>query len=259
MLNNVEKEKLVIDLYYNQRKNVRQIAQEARISFRDIATILKKKEAAAVNDGSGDGGNGIRVAMDNQQQQLGNGSSQSNQKSTQAYKLFSEGKKPVDVAIQLGLSEKEATRYYTEYWKLKRLYNLYHIYQESKGNLSYILKLCRLAKRQGITADNIEWFVNMVNIGTYNIPDLQKQYAKLQDEVQVIDHQKVVSKAELDNMNNQISILRRTMYQLSATCNDKRNEIAYLKNQIQVLEGYVNGLKNRNQQQQEEIQNKSYT
>ena len=39
------------------------------------------------------------------------------------------------------------------------------------------------------------------------------------------------------------------MYQLSATCNDKRNEIAYLKNQIQVLEGYVNGLKNRNQQQ----------
>src|SRR5438874_13664803 len=93
MLSNVEREKLVIDLYYNQRKNVRQIAQEARISFRDISAILKKKEAAAVN-GIGDGGNGIGVvAMDNQQQLLGNGSSQSNQKSTQAYKLFSEGKK----------------------------------------------------------------------------------------------------------------------------------------------------------------------
>src|SRR6478609_9468437 len=98
----------------------------------------------------------------------------------------------------------------------------------------------------------------MVNIGTYNIPELQKQYSKLQDEVQVIDHQKVVSKAELDNINNQISILRRTMYQLSATCNDKRNELSYLQAQIQALEGYVNGLKNRNQQQ-EEIQNKSYT
>src|SRR6478609_4678038 len=130
----------------------------------------------------------------------------------------------------------------------KRLYNLYHIYQESKGDLSYFLKLYRSAKRQGITADNIEWFVNMVNIGTYNIPDLQKQYAKLQDEVQVIDHQKVVSKAELDNMNNQISILRRTMYQLSATCDDKRNEISYLKNQIQVLEGYIDRLKSDNQQ-----------
>jgi chromosome segregation ATPase len=98
----------------------------------------------------------------------------------------------------------------------------------------------------------------LVDLGTYNIPDLQKQYSKLQDEVQVIDHQKVVSKAELDNMNNQISILHRTIYQLSATCNDRRNEISYLQAQIQALEGYVNGLKNRNQQQ-EEIQNKSYT
>ena len=183
-----------------------------------------------------------------------------NEKATQAYKLFSQGKKPIEVAIQLSLSEKEATRYYTEYWKLKRLYSLYHIYQESKGNLSYILKLCRLAKRQEITADNIEWFVNLINIGTYNIPDLQKQYAKLQDEVQVIDHQKVVSKAELDNMNNQVSILHRTIYQLSTTCNNKRNEMSYLQAQIQVLEGYVNGLKkNRNQQQEEEIQNESYT
>jgi hypothetical protein len=78
MLSNVEKEKLVIDLYYDQHKNVRQIAQEARISFRDIAAILKKKEAAAVNgDGSGSG-NRMGV-VDNQQQQLGNGSSQSNQ------------------------------------------------------------------------------------------------------------------------------------------------------------------------------------
>jgi hypothetical protein len=41
MLINVENEKLVIDLYYNQRKNVRLIAQEARISFRDITVMLK--------------------------------------------------------------------------------------------------------------------------------------------------------------------------------------------------------------------------
>ena len=105
-----------------------------------------------------------------------NNNKPANEKATQAYKLFTEGKKPVDMAIQLNLSEREATRYYTEYCRLKCLYNLYHIYQESKGDLSYILKLCTLAKRQGITADNIEWFVSMVNIGTYNIPELQKQY-----------------------------------------------------------------------------------
>ena len=241
-----EREGRVLELY-DQGKNTREIAKELRMSLRDIGFILKKGQ---VNHGI--------VTIDdvnNHNNKL------PNEKAIHAYKLFSESKTPVEVAIQLNLSEKEATKYYTEYWRLTRLHNLYHIYQESKGDLSYILKLCRLAKRQGITADNIEWFVNMVDIGTYNIPELQKQYAKLQDEVQVIDHQKVVSKAELDNINNQISILRRTMYQLSSTCNDKRNEISYLHAQIQALEGYVNGLKkNRNQQQQqEEIQNKSYT
>jgi hypothetical protein len=224
-----QREGRVLELY-DQGKSTREIAKELRMSLRDIGFILKKGQ---VN-------HGIAAIMDNGNNNSNN-NKPSNEKDTQAYKLLTEGKKPVDVAIQLNLSEKEATRFYTEYWRLKRLYNLYHIYQESKGDLSYIMKLCRLAKRQGIRADNIEWFVNMVDIGTYNIPDLQKQYAKLQDEVQVIDHQKVVSKAELDNMNNQVSILHNTIYQLSTTCNSKRNEIAYLKNQNQVLEEYVNG------------------
>ena len=49
----------------------------------------------------------------------------------------------------------------------------------------------------------------MINIGTYHIPDLQRQYAKLKNELEFIDYQKAVSKAELDNMNNQISMLRK--------------------------------------------------
>ena len=91
MLSNIEKEKLVIDLYYNQRKNVRQIAQQVRISFRDIAAILKKKEAAVNDIGSK---NGIGGVHNLQQQQLSNDSNNNNNKShnekaTKAYKLFS--------------------------------------------------------------------------------------------------------------------------------------------------------------------------
>ena len=115
------------------------------------------------------------------------------------------------------------------------------------------MKLHKALKKKGLNPNNVEWFANAIETGAIKIPELQKQYAKLQDEVQVIDHQKVVSKAQLDNMNNQISILHNTIYQLSITCDDKRNEIAYLQNQIQALEGYVHGLKNHNQQQ--EVQN----
>ena len=64
MLSNVEREKLVLDLYYNQHKNVRQIAQEARMSFRNIGAIVKKKEAAV--NGSSACGNGIAHSHSNE-------------------------------------------------------------------------------------------------------------------------------------------------------------------------------------------------
>jgi DNA invertase Pin-like site-specific DNA recombinase len=41
ILTREEKERLVLDLY-NQGKSTRQIAEEARMSFRDIGVILNK-------------------------------------------------------------------------------------------------------------------------------------------------------------------------------------------------------------------------
>jgi DNA-directed RNA polymerase specialized sigma subunit len=38
-----ERERAVLDLYYNQRKSIREIAKEARISFRDIGAILNRQ------------------------------------------------------------------------------------------------------------------------------------------------------------------------------------------------------------------------
>ena len=91
-----ERERQVID-FYNEGKSTRDIAKELRMSLRDISFILKKGQ---VN-------HGIATIMDD-----GNNSSNSNnnkpanEKATQAYELFSQGKKPVEVAIQLNLSEK---------------------------------------------------------------------------------------------------------------------------------------------------------
>jgi hypothetical protein len=42
-----------------------------------------------------------------------------------------------------------------------------------------------------------------------------------------------------------------TTPQLSATCNDKGNEITYIQAEIQQLEGYLSGLRNRSQQKLE--------
>jgi hypothetical protein len=183
MLGNVEKEKLVIDLYYNQRKNVRQIAHEARISFRDIAAILKKKEAA-VNGGNGDG-NGD------------NNFSHSNEKFTQAYKLFSEGKKPFEVAIELGIREAQVNKFFREFWKLKNLNQLYEIYQQIRHYLPSFLKLHKVLKKKGLTADNVEWYANPIETGAIKIPEIQKQYAKVKDDLEVIDYKKTMAKYQL--------------------------------------------------------------
>jgi hypothetical protein len=47
---------------------------------------------------------------------------------------------------------------------------VYEIYFENKHYLKSLRKLHRLLKREGVTIDRIEWFVNMVKIGAYKIP-----------------------------------------------------------------------------------------
>ena len=82
----------------------------------------------------------------------------------------------------------------------------------------------------------------------YKIPEIQKQYAKVKEELEPIDYKKTMAKYQLDDINNQITYLNKISY-------NKRNEIAYLKIGVQELEGYVHGLENHNQQQQQEVQN----
>ena len=203
-----EREKQVLELY-DSGKSTRDIAKTLRMSLRDISFILKKNQ---VNQGI--------VINDN----VNNNNNKSpNEKATQSYRLFSQGKKLVEVSIELGLRENEASKLFSESLRLKGQDEVYEIYLENKHYLKSLRKLHRVIKREGVTADRIEWFVNMVKIGAYKIPELQKQYAKLKDEVEIIDERKVRSKHELDKMNNQITYLQRNLYQLSADYNYKRS------------------------------------
>jgi DNA-binding CsgD family transcriptional regulator len=124
ILTREEKEWLVLDLY-NQGKSTREIAEEARMSFRDIGAILNK----AVEE---------KEASKEQAEKV--------IKSTQDYKLFSEGKSPVQVAITLNIREPEVARFYVEYWKLRQLYSLNKSYEELKDDIGPFVNLYTLAK-----------------------------------------------------------------------------------------------------------------
>ena len=79
-----EREKKVLELY-KQGKSTRQIAKELRMSLRDISIILRNSQLS----------HGITISKDNKSDNNNNKSP--NQIATQAYKLFSEGKKPFEV------------------------------------------------------------------------------------------------------------------------------------------------------------------
>ena len=162
-----EKERRIIDLYYNQGKTTREIIKELRVSPNHISAVLKKKEEEERNNCS--------TVTNNQQQ-----SSSSSSFATKAYELFSKGKRPVDVAIALNLREPEVTKLYREYWKLKRLHILNSIYNETNGNLRPFLKLYQMMKEKGMTIDHV---VNVVEIAIHKLPYMEDLYKQVTHEV----------------------------------------------------------------------------
>jgi transcriptional regulator len=119
VLSRQEREILVLDLY-NQGKNTREIAQEARMSFSAIGAILKRAE---------------------EEKETNKEQTEKISQAAQSYKLFSDGESPVDVAIALNLRQAEVTEFYREYRKLKQLYDLSQVYQEIKDDIGCIFSL----------------------------------------------------------------------------------------------------------------------
>ena len=148
MLTRQEREQNVLSLY-NQGRTIREIAKEIRISFRDIGTVLKKEEEKMEKENQ-------RTRFENNMTSTeGDNSRGTNSSSTQAYKLFSQGRTPIEVAIELNLSEKQVTKFYMEYWKLKGMYKLNLIHDEIKDDITYFAKLYRLSKAAGNTPEDV--------------------------------------------------------------------------------------------------------
>jgi transcriptional regulator len=80
MLSRIEKEQRVIDLY-QQGKTIREIAQDVHMSFGDIGAIVRKATGPVE-----DNNNNIPLTTLS--------------KDSQAFALFSDGKKPIEVAIK---------------------------------------------------------------------------------------------------------------------------------------------------------------
>ena len=212
---NEERKRRVIDLYYNQGKTTREIAEIERMSIRDISAILKEEEAR-------------RQKYKDQQQE--------EEKSSKAYEFFSKGKTTVEVAIALNLREPEATVLYREYWGLKRLHILNLIFKETNGKLGAFLKLYReLIKEKGMS---IEQVFNAVDIAIHKLPYMETLYRQAKDQAEKMQRtiQRLVN--HIMALERKISLLDKIAFSSEQECRRKYQEIQELiaqKNRIEKL------------------------
>ena len=156
-----ERKKRVIELYYNQGKTTREIAKMERMSICDISTILKEEESK-------------RQKYKHQQRRQ--------ELSSEAYRLFSEGKTTLEVAITLNLPASKVSKLYREYWHLKGLDKLNTIHKETNGKLGLFLKLyTELIKKRRMS---IEQVANIVEIAIHKLPYMENLYVQAKDQAE---------------------------------------------------------------------------
>jgi transposase len=227
-----EKEKRVIDLYYNQGKTTHEIIKELRVSPNYVSAVLKKEEEKNNS-----------IVTNNQQRS-------SSSSATKAYDLFLKGKTPLQVAIALNIRQSEAAKYYREYWKLKRLHKLYSAYKElGDEGIGDFLKLYTRAKKEGVSIKQVVKLFQLADEdNAFGLPQLEKRRQLRIDEIHDLDMQIERSKNHLHAVNDEIPSAMALLNSYHILCERKKQEVGTLNNEISRLESLVSKFKNNNEE-----------
>jgi hypothetical protein len=189
--NKQEKEVLVIRLH-KEGKTIRQIAAAAHLSFTDIGTIIRKIDGRDNDDG-------VETIKDIKTKSA----------DTKALFLFANGKKPIDVAIELDLSASEVQNMLEEFWALNDLHELVFVYNEIKTFLPSFLKLFHCLKERRML--NEKHISNILKYAGNDLPQLSDRVQCLTNDVINLEGQKRNSMNKLILWNAQLSNLGRAI------------------------------------------------
>ena len=204
MLNKKEKEQLVIKLYQNG-KPIREIARQAHLSFGSIGKIIR-----AINSGD-----------DN---------CSSSSKSTKALWMFKNGKRPIDVAIELDISASEVEELRQEFWELNQLHELGFLFNEIKNYLPSFIKLFNLLKRNKMLSDG--YITKFLIYADHDLPFLEDKIQKLTGDVIELEWKK-------RDLNNTITLWNAQLHDLGLTMEQYQKAIEIKKQQLMRTEKRV--------------------
>jgi hypothetical protein len=224
-----DRRKRVIDLYFNQHKTYAEIAEIEKMSPRDIHSIVKEEESRQ------------QKYKDQQHQE---------EISSKAYKLFSEDKRAVEVAIALNVKEPEVTKLFIEYCKLKRLHKFYFAYNElGAEGIRDFLKLYKLAKNERLGVEQVVKLLQLADEDKdIGLSSFEKGRKWGIDEIHNLDMQIEKSKKHLQSVNDEIASAKALLNSYHISCERKRQESVHLNNELSRLESFVSRFKNDNEE-----------
>ena len=213
-----ERKRRVIELYYKEGRNTREIATIMRMSIRDISAIIKEEETKAQNR---------EDEMKYQFEEI---------RAARAYKLFDEDKTPMQVASELKIREPVVSRLYNEYMKLKGLWQVSSLCENIGDDAWAYLDLYRLAHRRGLSIETVIRAIVAFN----EIPTAEQRCQHVRQEVYNLQLKKEsllaninFIKSEESRLKAQISNLARDIVQSEENLRRNIDELASLRKEEQ--------------------------
>ena len=161
MLSTKDKENMVIDLL-GKGYTLMDIAKSAHVSFSYVGKI--RKVVLGEVDDDKEVSKPLSVP-------------------SQAFKLFLDGKPPVEVAIIVDLDTQEVLRMFHDYLMLQNMHRVVMILKEHKGDLAPFLKLFHHIKENKTRVKDIRYAVDNVN----KINALEQRKESIIKEVELIE------------------------------------------------------------------------
>ena len=144
----------------------------------------------------------------------------------QAYRLFSEGKTPIEVGIILNIRDPEATQFNSEYWKLSQLDSLNRIYKETNGDISPLVELHKQIKSAGLTVEHV---IKLLLLANNDLQSIEQKYKDLKREEATLTAKNLNAVGTFQRLSNDISEEYRLLNQYRTTREEEHLELDKLR------------------------------
>jgi transposase-like protein len=216
-----ETKRKIIELYFTQHKNIREIAKEVQKSSRDVVAMVKKhKQELQQSQPSMSAGDGV-------DQQIEEASIEPHV-NVRAYELFTKGLTPLQVESELKLSEADTTNYYTEYLRLKRLPDLGYLLKRLRTpeKISAFIELTNLALDQHMRASQVVQLLKMANSPMHGMHNIEENIKKYRWVIAHLRETRQKQGKELFTLDNKIRSANEILKQLNLVIKMRNEELA---------------------------------